>query len=271
MIGESAPTDGEAQAHVERWLKAHGVTLEMKVAGALRGNLDGFNTTVDHARAYVDTDPITSSQKLREIDVIARTTVQFGDVYVALWIVVECKSSNKTPWVLYRNPSLSRLPLDSIAKQVWKTRVSGAADGGRVGGTYRSPLLSSPAQSCYSIASTQGGNNERNYAMDAVQQVLSAADGALRDLSVDTYGNVVSVYIPVVVTSAPLFVMTSVEPDPTIESTEMELLYGRFSPDDTLKAIWVVHESAINRFASKVEKTVALLDYRNGEVQEQQQ
>jgi hypothetical protein len=267
VIDEHGPLGGEAQAHVERWLRAHGVTLEMKVAGAMRDSLSGFTATVDHARAYIDADPVTGAQKLREIDVVARVTVQFGDVYVALWVVAECKSSNKTPWLLYRSPAPTDFPLDSIAKQVWKTKISGTADSGRVGGVFRT-VLSAPAQSCYSIASTQGGNNEKNHAMDAVQQVLSATDGALRDLSGDMYGNVISVYVPVIVTSAPLFAMVSIEPDLEIEATDIELLYGRFSPDETLRAVWVIHESALSEFARQVARTAAYLDYRSGEVLE---
>ena len=94
-------SDDRAKAHVEDWLRSKGVTLTWDVAAAFRGLLR--SDLVEHARYYATTD--TDDAQVREIDVVAQCPAPRAAVTTCF--VVECKSGDSKPWVLYQSESLS--------------------------------------------------------------------------------------------------------------------------------------------------------------------
>ena len=76
------------------WLSNQGYPLEMVVAESFRRS--GFD--VSQSDYYPDPE----SNILREIDVIARKGILVGDdIFTDISYVIECKSTNKKPWILF--------------------------------------------------------------------------------------------------------------------------------------------------------------------------
>jgi hypothetical protein len=271
-MSPATSTRTDAKGQVKAWLDSHGVALEMRVAAAFRRELQsaGIWSNVDHGRIYVADDSESGSTKLREADVVVRATRQttFSEVWFNLWLVAECKSSTKDPWVLYRGSWRSQpSPLTTFAEG-WEIRASDDFNANNVGGWTDERLLNSTHMNyCYSIASTNNpdrNGNSKNHARDAVLQVLSAVKGVAKDTPVQAHHLTAAIFVPVIVTSAPLIVVTLLD-DGTyrLDDTSRELLVGRFNSDETsARAIWVVNDQEIDHFAAEYASAVTRLDYR---------
>jgi hypothetical protein len=269
-VDSSAGDGGRSQ--VVAWLESGGVALEMKVVAtftaafaAPRWIAPGLpartRSRVDHAVPYTD-KTADDTTKLREVDVIALMTKLTGSGDEAgLVCVVECKSSQKHPWVCFRRSAWAaqKLPRDLITQTAWMT--SGTDNLAE----WRSePLFNVTGSSCYSIATARerDGRGERdgaNFAKEAVAQVLSATNAASTQI-VATNANRFGIFVPVVVTSASMFVV-DLAPDGSLPEpvpTKRELLLGRFRlNDDAYRSVWVIHESEMENFANEAATTVA--------------
>ncbi len=78
---------------VEAWIKSEGFALEMRVAKMFQASC----AVVDQSQYYMD----PTTDKMREIDVVARHIALIGGAMVEFIFVVECKSSKDKPWVLF--------------------------------------------------------------------------------------------------------------------------------------------------------------------------
>lgn len=80
---------------IKDWLAVNGYPLEMRVAGACREASFG----VVQSEYVLD----KSSDKYREIDVLAYRQVgsPSGEIHAAL--IIECKSDKSKPWILFKN------------------------------------------------------------------------------------------------------------------------------------------------------------------------
>jgi hypothetical protein len=89
-------------------------------------------------------------------------------------------------------------------------------------------------------------NRDKNEALDAVYQVLSATDGVAQDLARDQLHWTAEIFVPVVVTSAPLFQVTLIN-DGTYKVDEMTWALLRTRRTSGVeRAIWVLHESNLD-------------------------
>ena len=275
QIEDAVTPSGED--HVKSWLKKHGVALEMKVAGAFRKQLSttGIWSNVDHSRNYVDRNPLTDDATLRESDVVVRMTKRtVNNVWVSLWLIAECKSSSKDAWVLYRGSwDAQPSPLKEF-EEGWEIRKANAVNMTNVEGWTETRLLNSThLEYCYSATSTNDSTqpkkgqsgNAKNYAREAILQVLSAVKGVAADTPITDDHLTVAIFVPIVITSAPLFVVT-LQPngDYEVKPTTRELLVGRFTAENEFpRAVWIINEADIDNFAIEYKEALTHLIYRD--------
>jgi hypothetical protein len=95
----------EVEKKLKDWLSNQGYPLEMVVAESFRKA--GFDVSQsDHYH-----DPETNI--LREIDIIAKRSILVGDdIFTDISYVIECKLTNKKPWILFTSENTR--PYDPI-------------------------------------------------------------------------------------------------------------------------------------------------------------
>lgn len=244
-----------AKAAVERWLAEKGLALELSTARAFRAAAH----RVEHARSYV-TDDGTGRLKVREIDVLAwcSSDSNTGTVPVGTWFVIECKSSTKSPWVLYqgttRPPFVAQDP-----RQLIRAAFSVALRGANVSDLDETRLWESRASVCeqdaYAYQVTDIGQNGKSNdppgAFEAVQQVLSAVDAVTAELNSSAGPAELSILVPVVVTAAPLFAVRIGDRGAvSIERREWAPLIARLRPSEELRLVWIVQADAVKDYAA---------------------
>lgn len=247
--------DDPTKERVERWLQDKGVRLELTVAAEFRRYLG--NPYVDHARFYVAED--VGNRKIREVDVVAQCRgvyVPTSSGSVVTWFIVECKSSKNDSWVLYRARGRSasqfvgkdeRGLLRSTIRWIEHGASVDHLDAWTVGEAYRSVYVEPSSSYAYQIADTGEDprkSNAKQSAYEAVQQVLSAVDGAAAEVLLDLAGPSLSIFVPVIVTSAPLFTVDAEDDAYTVSRASIVPLIGRFTTD-TLSLIWIVQQEAL--------------------------
>ncbi|MBI3429563.1 MAG: hypothetical protein HY050_05830, partial [Actinobacteria bacterium] len=103
-------SEPSTETKIKGWLDTQGTVLELTVASKFQTALgpDTIRSSVFHGRHYRDKDPLTSEDKFREIDVVVRATpIIRPNSTLTLWLILECKSRTKHPWVFYRSSELT--------------------------------------------------------------------------------------------------------------------------------------------------------------------
>jgi hypothetical protein len=179
---------------------------------------------------------------------------------VVTWFVVECKSSKTNPWVLYRTEATTgsrfvrqdeRGLLRDTVRVVERGASVDSLFGWEVSGAYKSVYTEGPY--AYQIADTgenPGKGNAKQAAYEAVQQVLSAVDGAMAEVPKAPGFPLLSIFVPVIVTSAPLFTVDAEGDGYTVARASIVPLIGRFTPTDNLSLIWIVQEDALAEYVT---------------------
>jgi len=240
--------DGELLNHVKKFLAESGFPLEIKVAIAFRNK----RILVQQAVFYVD----VNTGALREMDVLAyarKTMPEHMDrVAVELRMVIECKRSGQ-PWLLFIGDerfSRSRQhfeSLDILEYHEAKLVEARSADD--------MPVISHVGDVAYRLSST----GQKDNAFPAVQQVNSAVLGLKRELPAreDYRGEPkVVVFVPVIVTDAPLFsCRVNSDGDIVPEAVDKGLLLTRLRSGDRLQSIWVVNDKGLEDFSRLARST----------------
>ena len=249
-----AATD-PTKVRVERWLHDKGVRLELAVAAEFRRHIGARG--VDHARFYVAEEG--GQPKIREIDVSAQCPAVSGQHgRVVTWFVVECKSSKSDPWVLYRaEGSLAsqfvRKDDRGLLREVVRVVERGASVDDVDDWTIDEALYSTYTVGEYAYQIADAGedpakSNPKQSAHQAVQQVLSAVDGVAADIPEDPGAPVIAFFIPVIVTSAPLFTVDVDGDGYSVTRAGIVPLIGRFTPTDRLSLVWIVQEESLAKY-----------------------
>jgi hypothetical protein len=247
--GASSKSDktNSAKEVVEAWLKSNGVSLEFKVAARFLQRLHPG----------------------REVDVVVHATKnKYNSTWFTLWLVMECKSSAKVPWVLYRGSSLAQPSPVNSSEEGWLIKTTEGVLLKNIGGLNGYNLLNSATRNyCYFVSSTNKrdqNDNAKNQGREAVLQVLSAVKGVAQDSPISENHRTIAIFVPVIVTGSPLFTV-SLMPDGNIktEETKRELLVGQFDHDgDKPRAVWIIHEDEVDSFAREYADVLEDLDYR---------
>lgn len=270
------PEEAGLNRKIMKWLETQGTILELTVARkfleALGGN--SYERNVSHGRYYRDRDPITSENKFREIDVVVRTTpITRPSLSFSIWLILECKSRDKHPWIFYRSSELTRYSIrfedaflimkncdfDSAAiaglrdVSIFKIGGSPFSTGG-VAALLKAKDEATPtprdekSEDSRNRVRDEKSENSRNGVRDAILQVLSATEGISSEVGLDMEGLITAILVPIVVTKAPMFAVTLDDSgNPRLEMITRELVITRSSLDDgKLKYVWVVHESEID-------------------------
>jgi hypothetical protein len=231
--------------HVAAWLESSGSALEMRVARAFRRTRP---FSVVHSRYYID------NGTLRETDVVAAG--QRWGRNVALHLVIECKSSREHPWVLFQDDEIY-LHNDLDLVETFIVQESPGATISQLQGIHNAPLVYSHEPHGYQIADTSAKNRE---AYTAVAQAVSGVGGLMADVPQDQNPPLLSIFIPVVVTAAPLF-SARLDASGQVELTEVtrRLLITRLRPVDQLHSAWIVTEEGLPQFVTDACTTVEAL------------
>lgn len=238
------------------WVEKSGRALELRTARAF---WDGTATTV--AQSYVFTDP-TNKLIPREGDVLASfdwtTKVQAGDDGLAcsLRVVVECKSSNAKPWVAFEpTDSTQRGPgLDDWLVRAWAPW-SPVQDFIEKAWGGHAPYEDAPSASHVIAANLGNGaardiDSAKNYAGDAIQQVLAAANAvAESDVKIRQPQGVY--VIAAVVTAAPLYTCR-LDSDGHIHLNAIDHLTVYSHHSNNAQRVHVLNEKKLPAFVEKM-------------------
>jgi hypothetical protein len=261
-----------ARGRVEQWLEKHGVALDMQVARAFRAKLGESQLVwdVDLGRNYIDHDPETGLAKLRETDVVVRATkVLFGDLWISVWLAIECKSSKAEPWVFYRAAGRIDPWAQILSHTAWDAVIDERLVEANIGGWSGSPLLMATVRNCYAAASVSDPRHDRtrpNHARDAIMQAISAARGVVRDVptSENQHHPTAALVIPIVVTAAPMFAVELTSDGHNVIETTREVVQVRHLPeDDRLRKVWVVNFRELDALADDLVELVDAVEYRH--------
>lgn len=258
MSGEPQVDDGDpSKARVEKWLQDKGVRLELAVAAEFRRQIGVRG--VEHARFYVaDQD---GQRKIREIDVVAHCLGQrSAGGQVVTSFIIECKSSKSDPWVLYRAEGAlasqfvrrdRRGLLRDTVRVVERDTSVDRVDDWEIDEANFSVYSADPF--AYHIADAgedPGKSNPKQSAYQAVQQVLSAVEGAAADIPEQPDQPLLAIFVPVIVTSAPLFTVDAKGDGYTVSRASIVPLIGRFTATDNLSLVWIVQEEALAKYVT---------------------
>jgi hypothetical protein len=186
----------ELKDKVNEWLGKSGYPLEMLVAQRLQSA--GFG--VVQSEYYEDSE----SGKWRETDVIAYEHHRGETCRAVFSLVVECKSANDKPWVLFtatdpypKQLSVSRRASTEAGQSV--LNVLSLSEQLRV-----SPLFAIPERPGYGLTVALR-NTDSDIAYEALQSVGKAALGIVNRHAQMTAENILPFAWPVIVIAAPLF------------------------------------------------------------------
>ena len=270
---EATPAAVHVEANLNdkimRWLETQGTILELTVARKFQEALgrNSYARNVSHGRYYLDRDPITSEDKFREIDVVVRATpIIRPSLSLSIWLILECKSRIKHPWIFYRSSELTSYSIKF--EEAFLIKKNRDFDSGAIVGL-RDVSIFKITRSPFSIGGVaalsketdeaspapHGGisNDSRNGVRDAILQVLSATEGISSEVGLDMDGLITAILVPIVVTKAPMFAVTLDDSgEPRLEPISRELVITRSSLNDgNLKYVWVIHESEIDGLSAE--------------------
>lgn len=211
--GMSANEPKTLDKKVFDWLNKTGFPLEMRVARDMRAGLPDWY--IDSNLVY--DDPETGN--LRECDLAASLGVDFfaeKGVSIRVELIVECKAT-QAPWVILRESFGNRnpRPLVVASSHTRNYRIEQRPDGldltaacSALDKFLSGRIPPSPAAG-YAISEAFKQPNSRDAAYSAVHQVLSAMDYFARDYFNDDPRDrdrpIVALFLPVVVTSSPIY------------------------------------------------------------------
>lgn len=169
-------------------MERHGVALEMQVARAFRSKLGESQLVwdVDLGRNYIDHDTNTGAAKLRETDLVVRATkVLHGDVWISVWLAIECKASKAEPWVFYRAAGRIDPWAQTLSETAWEAIIDERLVEPNIGGWSGSSLVMATVRNCYAAASTSDPRQDKTKPNHA--RTRSGRPSALRAASSATY------------------------------------------------------------------------------------
>lgn len=197
--------ENDLTAQVLSWMSKRGYPLEMKVTHELRKHRPDLLQ-----QSYYYEDAFT--EELREADVVTSwspsTANGDNNRRVTFTAVIECKASG-APWVVFTQRSRPTWGTWRVGERTVLTLGERfpVRDIFQRHGTQSSPLFSmarnlEPGHGLTQKRDDRGG---KDWAYDAVRQVISAAHGIARDFEVHGSGDPVTIVMPLVVTDSPLF------------------------------------------------------------------
>jgi hypothetical protein len=207
---------GELKRRIGVWLEKSGVLLEMQTAHILRGV--GWHV----AQSEPFEDPV--SKKVRETDVNARLQSVTGPPFVCFELLLECKASEKRPWLLLTSQ-------DNIFRSAWGVHVTASHLGQTFLNAYLArdieqhgalsnqifkgiPLFDVPDRTAYRFmaggfsAESDPGDERSDAGFRAVMQLLSALEQYNLEVSkrsVEVMTEICEFLIPVIVVNDHLF------------------------------------------------------------------
>lgn len=201
------------------WLETQGTILELTVASKFQKHL-GFNSyarNVSHGRLYRTKDPITAEDKFREIDVVVRTTpITNVNQSLSIWLIFECKSRIKHPWIFYRSSESTNFgtKYEDAFLVLSNTKFDSKAIGGlhdvSLFNIERAPFstggvaaLTKDFQEPTDSSRNSSTNDSRNGVREAILQVLSATEGVSKEIGLVSEGLIAAILVPIVVTRHP--------------------------------------------------------------------
>jgi hypothetical protein len=265
-----APNDAQFLEKIKNWLDAQGVTLELSVASKFEVALTKTPlTAVFHGRIYRDRDPATSVDKFREIDVVVRSTPLMTPIIdLTLWLIMECKSSDKYPWVFYRSSDLSHYATKFEDAFIVKRNQDFKSDA--LLGLRNVPIFniagvpySTGGISVFSKDKSDSESESRNFVREAILQVQSAANGVSQD-SINRSEHIsASIFVPIVITKSPMFkVNLSEAGEVQIEGIQRELVLTRSRLNDgAINNVWVIHESEVDTVVSEFTSALSNISF----------
>jgi len=263
--------ESEIVTRVRSWMEKNGVGLEMKVAGAFRRKLGfgRFMSSIDHSRTYSGFDPSSGTYKSRETDVVVKLTkALYESTWITTWLIIECKSSKDSPWVLYYDSAQPSVIRSDPLSYLWDLKCLEDVFSSSILGVGHSPLLAGyGVATCYSVATakvTDSKGNQKNDSRDSVLQVLSAVKGIREDALLSDTHRQLHIFIPIIITSAPITTITLLM-DGTYEVGEADrgLFLGSLdSKPENPRGVWIVRESDLDHFVDEVIDQIHELNYR---------
>jgi len=267
---ESSSSELSLPKKIENWLDSQGVTLELSVASKFKVALaNNRMSAVFHGRIYRDRDPDTSLEKFREIDIVVRSTPLITPAMdLSLWLILECKSSDKYPWVFFRSSDLT----DSAQKyeDAFLVKKNRQFNSSAIIGLRQSPIFniagvpfSTGGISAFSKEKSEVENESRNFVREAILQVLSATKGVSQDSNPVSEGIAASIFVPVIITKSPMFIVNLNEAgELQIESVVRELVVTRSRLNEYGRnSVWVIHENEIDKVVSEFTSSLSHISY----------
>jgi len=205
-------TENEGPDFVEKvrqWLVKTGYPLEMRVAQEFR-KLEP--TLIQQGVNYKDGE----TGKIRESDIdvfwLAMTPGTLQSI--SLQVIVECKAGTQ-PWIMFADPDDTYI---DVAHYGFAVAASAEPDDGKFVVTIHDklielgvPLFEGPAPLCYGIVQMKrDSDTDKNEAYDSVRQAASGAAATVSDFRPNREPVSLAYSVPVVVTTHPLFMATSI-------------------------------------------------------------
>jgi hypothetical protein len=267
MIEDSERPANSAQVldYLKDWIEVDGSALEMRTAAAFRkaflGSAFQNQFNVEISRTYVNHSDLTHDTKLREIDVLVHSFKCINSkIWLGLWLVVECKTSTH-PWLFYQGEG--RISDSQNYDEFWFNKGASNFKLENVYGFNDFDLINvRRLPYSYGVSSANKGN--RNVPRDAIRQVLSGVTGISDSVNVEPAHVTGDIFIPIVVTNAPMFTANlDSEGEIVLKETKRQLVVNRFnSLKEEYEYVWVVHESITADIADALLRTMQELDYR---------
>ncbi|GAA0637526.1 hypothetical protein GCM10009547_47390 [Sporichthya brevicatena] len=264
-MGQSSDPEIDLLAYVKKSLEESGYPLEMRVAAAFRSQ--GFIT--DSARYYVEHDGKT----LREIDVVAQGSGRNSPSPHKPWLyfafVIECKAGRDKPWVAFLGDDrfardedvFDSIPHEFLSDTNEYGDPNNAFASSDLRGLHATKLLYSIEPYAYSIA-VPGGQNDgaKAAAYNAVRQVSAGVDGLARDFAAAVTRPQLRIFVPIVVTAAPLFTCRlDGRGELQLARADRVLLVARLRPAAELTSVWIVQDKSLGDLVADARQTVEKL------------
>jgi len=181
------------------WLETQGYPLEMRVSRAFQQG--GFH--VVQSDYYQDRE----TEELREADVVAGLQKVIGNILLRVTCVIECKSSNSKPWVLFASDRKLSAPA-RVTQRAGNYLAQAFLDGVCKHAEVQSlPILQVPAKPAYGM--TQAFTSGADICYAAAMSVANAALGySFRDEPIThkrSAPDLLEIVFPIIVTEASLF------------------------------------------------------------------
>lgn len=267
---QATPQEPAVITRVKHWMDLNGVGLEMKVAGAFRKQLPNgrFMSSVQHSRTYTGFDESSGVQKVRETDVVVKLTkLIMNKLLLTTWLIIECKSSKDSTWILHydsaQQPIFTQVPFGGL----WDLKHHQSIAASNIMGNTQTGMLSGNGiSSCYAVSATRDSNargNQKNDARDAIMQVLSASKGVQEEVELEDGFAQLHIFIPVVVTNAPIVNVTlQLNGECKFSEAKRGLFLGNLSSESReQKGAWVVQSSDLEEFVIEILGKIHSLDY----------